>query len=391
MLAALINSLIQEELPGLIQIRRALHENPGIKYQETYANEVVQRELTKASIPFRSGLAGGTGIVAHLPGQASRAIGLRADMDALPIKEQNTFMYASKNPGVMHACGHDGHTAILIGTALVLARLAKKNPLPRPVTFVFQPAEEGGAGGAAMIKDGCLDESLFAPAVEHMFALHGWPELECGRVATRLGPITAATYEFQVTVKGLGCHAAFPHFGRDPLVAAAAIITAAQSIVARNVDPLKAAVVSITQCHAGTASNIISGEVTLAGTIRALDLTIEKLVTGRFSQLAQQIAAAHDCIAEVTYLPSAYPVTINAPEAIELLKSALPQIETDMAPVMGGEDFAFYSQKVPSALFVIGLRPGAEKVPGLHHPSFDFNDDAIQIGIETFCRLALGK
>ncbi len=327
--------------------------------------------------------------MAHLPGQASKAIGLRADMDALPMQELNTFAHASQVPNVMHACGHDGHTTILIGAARVLAKLARSTPLPRPVTFVFQPAEEGGAGGKRMIEDGCLDGSIFAPAVGRMFALHGWPEIEVGRIATRIGPITAATYVFNLKVTGVGGHAAFPHTVRDPIVAAAAIITASQTIVSRNVDPLNSAVVSITQFHGGTTFNIIPGEVLLQGTIRALDPAVEELVLRRFTEIASQIAAAHGCTAEVEMREPHYPVTVNAAEAIHFLKEVAPGVETDMAPVMGGEDFAYYSEKVPSGFFAIGMRPGKERIPGLHHPKFDFNDNAIRVGIETFCQLAL--
>ena len=384
-----LTALIQAEIPSLVQIRHELHENPGVNFQETYASALVQRELGQAGVAYRSGLGGGTGVVAHLPGAEAQAIGLRADIDALPIEEQNDFAYISKSPGVMHACGHDGHTTILIGVARVLAKIAKQRPLPRPVTFIFQPAEEVGAGADRMIADGCLDGSLFAPPVRHMFALHGWPTLPQGYIATRVGPMMAATYSFRVKITGKGCHAAFPHLGRDPLVAAAAIITAAQTIVARNVDPLSAAVVSVTQCHSGTTFNIIPGEVVLEGTIRALDKAVEELVIRRFHEIAQHIAAAHECVAEIEYPAPPYPVAINSAEAVGVLKSVLPETNTDMLPVMGGEDFAFYSQKVPSAFFVLGLQSGPEKMAGLHHPKFDFNDQVIPAGIEAFCRLAL--
>ena len=384
-----LTALIQAEIPSLVQIRHELHENPGVNFQETYASALVQRELGQAGVAYRSGLGGGTGVVAHLPGAEAQAIGLRADIDALPIEEQNDFAYISKSPGVMHACGHDGHTTILIGVARVLAKIAKQRPLPRPVTFIFQPAEEVGAGADRMIADGCLDGSLFAPPVRHMFALHGWPTLPQGYIATRVGPMMAATYSFRVKITGKGCHAAFPHLGRDPLVAAAAIITAAQTIVARNVDPLSAAVVSITQCHGGSAFNIIPGEVLLDGTIRALDKAVEALVVRRFEEIVRHIAAAHECTAEIEYPAPPYPVTVNAEEAIAILKSVVPQTDTTMLPVMGGEDFAFYGHRVPACFFFLGLQPGPEKIPGLHHPKFDFNDAVIEKGIETFCRLAL--
>ncbi len=384
-------ALIEEELPELIKIRHELHANPGVRFEEEYASKLVQRELQNAGIQFRAGLAGGTGVLGHLPGAAPEAIGLRADMDALPILEENTFPYASTKPGFMHACGHDGHTTILLGAARVLARVAKEHTLPRPVTFVFQPAEEGGAGGDLMVKDGALDGSIFPPPVKHMFGLHGWPELELGQIATRIGPITAATCVFQITVKGAGCHAAFPHYGRDPIVAAAAIISATQSIVARNVDPLASAVVSITQCNAGSATNIIPEKCSLQGTIRTLDTKVTDLVQKRFSRIVEQTAQAYDCEAKVEYQLPNYPVTNNSAEAIGILKKVLPHADLGMAPVMGGEDFAYYSQVVPSGFFVIGLSTKEKKVAGLHRSTFDFNDDAIRVGVDAFCRLALRR
>jgi hippurate hydrolase len=222
-----------------------------------------------------------------------------------------------------------------------------------------------------------------------MFALHGWPEIELGRIATRVGPITAATYVFKVKVTGRGGHAAFPHGTRDPIAAAAAIITTAQSIVSRNIDPLKSAVISFTQFHGGTTFNIIPGEAELQGTIRALESDVERLVLERFEDLIGHIAAAYECAAELTMEEPHYPVTDNAAGAIDRLKQAVPHVETDMLPVMGGEDFAYYSEKVPSGFFAVGMRAGPERIAGLHHPKFDFNDDALRIGIKTFCQIAL--
>jgi metal-dependent amidase/aminoacylase/carboxypeptidase family protein len=409
--SSMLKKLIDAELPELIEIRHRLHRNPGTNFEEHFASETVKRELERVAIPFRGGLARGTGVVGHLAGRAPSAIGLRADMDALPIKEENTFEYASERPGFMHACGHDGHTTILLGVARVLAKVAKTTPLPRPVTFIFQPAEEGGGGGKLMIEDGCLDGSLFAPPVEQMFALHGWPDLPLGEIATRVGPVMAATHSFEIRLTGQGGHAAFPQFVRDPLIAAAAIITAAQSIVSRNVDPLEAAVISFTQCCDGTTFktlhspaalrdilergeptptfNVIGDVAMLRGTMRALKMEVGELLAKRLAEVVRQVAAAHQCAVEITYPLMSYPVTTNAAEAVKVLQSVLPGPVHDFTPVMGGEDFAYYSQKVPSAFFALGLRPGAERIPGLHHPRFDFNDGAIRAGMEAFCRLAL--
>ena len=240
-----------------------------------------------------------------------------------------------------------------------------------------------------MIEDGCLDGTVLGPRIAQMFALHGWPDLDVGKMLTREGAITAATAEFKITVEGQGGHAAFPHFGHDPIVAAAAVVMALQTIVARNVDPLLSAVVSVTMFHGGTAFNVIPGQVYLQGTLRALDTTVMRLIKERVTSIAEQVATAHGCQAAVNHTALDYPVTINGKEAIDMLRTSVPEIDTTMPPVMGGEDFAYYSQVVPSGFFMLGLRLGPEKMPGLHHPKFDFTDEAIRVGISAFCRLAL--
>jgi amidohydrolase len=392
---AALRALIQAELPGLVAIRHDLHAHPELGYQEHRTSSIVRGELERAGIALAGGMAGGTGVLGHLPGEGTRAIGLRADMDALPIEETTGLEYASTVPGTMHACGHDGHTTILLGVARVLARLARQAPLPRPVTLVFQPAEEGGAGAKRMIEDGCLDGSVLGPPVDHMFGLHGWPRLPVGTVATRPGPLLAAADTFQIQVSGVGSHAAFPHVGRDPIVAASAIVGALQTIAARSTDPLDSAVVSVTMFHAGSATNVIPGEVHLAGTARSLVPAVQDLIQRRLHELAVHVARAHGCQARVEY-HMGYPVTRNDPGAVEIFgrtaREALSaeRVLTVERPVMGGEDFAFYSQVVPSCFFILGLiPPGAPRIPELHQSDFDFIDDAIATGIEVFCRLAL--
>lgn len=394
-----LRDLIAAELPSLITIRHDLHAHPELMYEERRTSDLVQRELKAAGNEFKAGLAGGTGVVAHLPtggnGEQRKAVGLRADMDALPIEEQTGAVYASKHPGVMHACGHDGHTTILIGASRVLAKIAERFPLPRPVTFIFQPAEEGGAGGEKMVQEGCLTGAILGPPIENMFALHGWPQLAVGKVASRPGPMLAAADRFEIEVRGTGSHAAYPQLSCDPIVAGAAIVQSLQQIASRNVNPLDSIVVSVTQFHAGTTHNIIPGAAQLAGTVRTLLPETQQLARTRLHDIATNIAQAHGCDARVQYIHG-YPVTRNDPDAVEIFMHTAGEtlgrehVQLMANPVMGGEDFAYYCHAVPSCFFALGLIPhGQTTMPSLHQPTFDFNDDALPIGIEVFCRLAM--
>lgn len=390
-----LRDCIEQELPELIAIRHDLHAHPELGYQEQRTSGVIRRELEQAGVTFAPDLAGGTGVLGHIPGKHDKAVGLRADIDALPITEQTGAVYCSTNPGIMHACGHDGHTTILIGAARVLAKIAGESALPRPVTFVFQPAEEGGAGGKRMVEEGCLNGSVIGPSIENVFGLHGWPHLPLGFVSSRPGPMLAAADMFEITVRGTGCHAAYPHVGRDPILAGAAIVSAAQQICSRNVGPLDSVVVSITQFHAGTTHNIIPQEVRISGTVRTLLPETQQLAHQRLHEIATHTAQAHGCEATLDY-HFGYPVTRNDPAAVEtffdIARSAIgdERVQVMPDPVMGGEDFSFYCQHVPSCFFALGLIPhGQSAMPDLHQPTFDFNDDAIPLGIELFCRLAL--
>jgi amidohydrolase len=263
------------------------------------------------------------------------------------------------------------------------------------VTFVFQPAEEGGGGGERMVRDGCLSGQLIGPPVERMFGLHGWPELTVGHAATRIGPMLAAADEIEITVRGMGAHAAYPHYGRDPVLAGAAMVSALQQIASRNVSPLDAVVVSITQFHAGTAHNIIPMTAELNGTVRTLLPQTRALAEERIGHISRSIAQAHGCEAEVAY-EHGYPVTRNDAGAAEMFfrvaREALGEARVSELPrpEMGAEDFAYYGEHVPACFFALGVRPvGSTTIPQLHHPAFNFNDDAIAIGVELFCRLAL--
>ncbi|MFK7961217.1 MAG: M20 family metallopeptidase [Phycisphaerales bacterium] len=390
-----VRSLIHEELDALVAIRHDLHAHPEIGYEEHRTSGVIRRELEAAGVAFVGDLAGGTGVLAHVPGDGDQAIGLRADIDALPIEEATGLPYASTISGRMHACGHDGHTTVLLGAARVLSRLAKESPLPNPVTFCFQPAEEGGAGGERMVADGCLDGSVIGPPVAAMYGLHGWPQLPLGEAGSRPGPLLAAADMFSIRIDGDGGHAAAPHLAKDPIVCGSALVQMLQSLVSRNVDPTDSAVCSVTTFHAGTAHNIIPGAAAIGGTVRTITEETRELMKRRLHEAAAGVAAAHGCTASVDW-HDGYPVTRNDPSAWRLAHEILGEtlgsgaVHQLPSPTMGGEDFAYYGQKVPACFFFLGLRdPKQETMAQLHQDTFDFNDDAIPVAIELFCRLAM--
>jgi amidohydrolase len=391
---------IEEQLPELTAFRHDLHRHPELSYRETRTAARVCEELDRLGIAYRSGVAR-TGVVAHLPatGGSGGAVALRADMDALPIEERSGRAYASETPGVMHACGHDGHTAILLGAARVLSGLGHR---PNPVTFLFQPAEEGGAGGMRMCDEGCLlgaeGGGIGAPVVR-AFGLHGWPEIPVGRVATRPGPLLAATDDFVVRIKGPGGHAAYPHMTADPVLAAAHAITALQSIASRSVGPTDSVVVTVGSVRGGSANNVIPTEVECTGTVRTLRPEVRSLARERFFAIVEQTAAAAGCHAEIEW-EEGYPVTHNDPALTEhffgVARDALGPDRALLAehPSLGGEDFSYYGRHVPACFFLLGLlAPGDDpaRVPKLHQAEFDFNDEALPTGVELMCRLALAE
>ncbi len=391
----LIRELIEGELPSLIALRHDLHAHPEIGHCETRTSATVQRELSAAGVEFQSGVGGGTGVLAHISGSDGAAIGLRADLDALPIAESTALPYASVFPGKMHACGHDGHTTILIGVARILAKLGRIAPLTRPVTLLFQPAEENLGGASKMIEDGCLAGRL-GPPVSEIYGLHCWPWLPIRSVGVRDGPILAATDSFTVTIHGRGSHAAWPHLSNDPIVAIASVITALQSIVSRNTDPVDAVVVSVCTIRAGDAFNVIPQEGVIGGTMRTLSASSRALTLRRIEEISDHAAKMHDCFATVE-IQRGCPATINDPVATRSVRRAVAQMAgtrlVEMkAPFMGGEDFAHYGEAIPASFFLLGIQDlDAPPSPPLHHPKFDFNDSAIAVGIEAMCLLAIGK
>jgi len=390
-----VNQIIKEHLSDLVAIRRDLHAHPQLAYGETYAAQVVRDYLRSIDVPFEAGLAE-TGVVGWIvpDGEAGKrsAVALRADMDGLPITEQTGLDYASRNVGCMHACGHDGHTAILLGAATVLA--ARRDTLRRPVKLIFQPAEEGGAGAERMIRAGALDESIGGVRVGAIFGLHGWPDLPLGTLASRPGPMMASTNTIRMAVTSTGGHAALPHLYGDTVVCAASIVTQLQTIVSRCVDPVQPAVVTISTIHGGNAENIVPDRVEMRGTIRAVDQAVRQDLVRRVESVARTVAATHDCQVEIN-ITDDYPVTVNDAACFQTMTTVASRqlgegnvIEMPW-PFMGAEDFAYYGQRVPACFGFIGLRPAdADGYPGLHTPRFDFNDEAIPVGVRLMCEWA---
>ncbi len=370
-------SVIDNDLNESMQAwRRDIHAYPELAFEEQRTADVVARRLAEASpdMEIVTGI-GGTGVVGTLRnGDGKRAIGLRADLDALPLQEENTFAHRSKHDGVMHACGHDGHTAMLLGAAHHLAK--HRDGWSGSVRFIFQPAEEGLAGGRAMVEDGLFDRF----PVDAVFGLHNWPGLEAGTIAVQPGPVMAAYDNFEITITGRGGHAAMPHQTVDPVVVAAQLINALQTIVSRG-DPLESAVVSVTQVHGGTAFNVIPGEVSLKGTVRTLQPAVRERTEAELRRIVSGTCAAAGASAEIVYR-RVYPPTINSAEearfAAETVAAAFGEerLVRDYPPSMGSEDFAFMLEARPGCY----VKLGAGDRPGLHHPRFDFNDEILSTG-----------
>lgn len=373
-------------------IRRDLHAHPELRYDEHRTAGLVAERLEGWGLEVTRGL-GGTGVVATLrAGKYSRSVGLRADMDALPVPEHNQFPHRSRHPGRMHACGHDGHTTMLLAAARYLA--GRRN-FDGTAHFIFQPAEEGGAGARAMIEGGLFKRF----PCEAVFGIHNWPGLPAGHFAVNPGAIMASSNEFRITVRGKGGHAAMPHNTRDPVFAAIQIANGLQGIITRNKKPVDTAVLSITQLQAGEASNVIPDEASLGGTVRTFNIEALDLIESRMRKLAAATAAAHDCTAETGFERN-YPPTINSPAETEFAVSVMREVcgadsvITNVEPTMGAEDFAFMLLEKPGCYAFIGNGDGAHRTSGhgegpcmLHNASYDFNDELIPMGATYWVRL----
>jgi amidohydrolase len=369
----------------MTQWRRRIHAHPETAFEEHETAAFVAAQLESFGIAVERGLAG-TGVVGTLRGAApgARAIGLRADMDALHIHEKNGFAHASSVTGKMHACGHDGHTAMLLGAARYLAETRN---FAGTVHFIFQPAEENEGGGRIMVEEGLFDRF----PVEAVYGMHNWPGLAVGAFAVRPGPMLAACDLFEITVQGKGAHAAMPHMGVDPIICAAAIATGLQTVASRNTHPLESAVVSITQFHGGDTWNVIPDTVVLRGTARSFTPALQDAIEAAIRRIAGGVAASMGASVALSF-DRRYPATINSPaETVTAADAAAAvvgtaQVERDVQPTMGAEDFAFMLRERPGCYIFIGN--GAEPTgAGLHNPHYDFNDAILPIGASYWTTL----
>jgi hippurate hydrolase len=371
--------------------RHSLHQNPQTMYEEEFASALVAQKLTEWGIKFKKGIAK-TGIVAVIEGQkkgSGKTIGLRADMDALDITEKSGQPWASKNPGKMHACGHDGHTATLLGTAKYLAETRN---FDGTVHLIFQPAEEGGRGAHKMIEEGLFRDF----PCDYVFGIHNWPGIPLGKAATRVGPLLASVDEFDITITGTGGHAAMPHATVDPAVIASQLVLALQSIISRNVDPIATAVLSVTNINVGTgAFNIIADTAKITGTVRTFDNNLRQMIKKRIEDLGNSICAGFGAKFAMEY-DFNIDATVNSADGAEMAAKAASSIlgdqnvDRDCPPCMGGEDFGAYLVEKPGAFLLLGQGVPEKDSPhnrGLHNPYYDFNDDMLPVGVSYFTKL----
>jgi hippurate hydrolase len=378
--------------PEIAALRKDIHAHPELCFQEVRTADVVAAKLTEWGIPIHRGM-GTTGVVGIVKaGTSNRALALRADMDALPMQEFNTFAHASKHAGKMHACGHDGHTAMLLAAA---QHFAKHRNFDGTVYLVFQPAEEGGGGAREMIKDGLFEQF----PVEAVFGMHNWPGMAAGTFAASAGPVMASSNEFKITIRGKGGHAAIPHNAIDPVVVACQLVQGFQTIISRNVKPIDAGVISVTMINAGEATNVIPDRCELQGTVRTFSIEVLDLIERRMREMSESLCAAFNTRVEFAFVRN-YPPTVNAPKEAAFARKVMESIVGadkvyTQEPTMGAEDFSFMLQAKPGCYAFIGNGDGDHRTMGhgagpctLHNPSYDFNDELLPLGATFWVRLA---
>ena len=382
-----IRSEILKLQPNLVQWRRELHRFPELGFKETRTAALIATKLADWGIPFETGVAN-TGVVAMIAGElgSSPVLAIRADMDALPIQEENIISYKSQIDGLMHACGHDGHVAIALGTAYYLWQ--HRSELKGTVKIIFQPAEEGPGGAKPMIEAGVLEN----PKVDAIIGLHVWNNLPLGTVGVRSGALMAAVEFFHCQILGRGGHGAMPHQTVDALLVAAQVVNALQTIVSRNIDPLDAAVVTVGEFHAGTTTNVIADTARISGTVRYFNPALGNLLPQRIEQIIAGVCQSMGAKYELNY-QKLYPPVINDPAIAELVRSAsVNVIETPAGIVpecqtMGGEDMSFFLQEVPGCYFFLGsANPDLDLAYPHHHPRFNFDETVLSAGVEIFAR-----
>ncbi len=370
----------QEEMTAW---RRDLHAHPEIAFEEWRTAKVVAEKLKSFGVEVTTGLAG-TGVVGTLSTGEGPAIGLRADMDALSMEEENTFAHKSVHPGKMHACGHDGHTTMLLGAAKYLAETRN---FKGTVQFIFQPAEEMEGGGERMVREGLFERF----PVDAVYGLHNWPRMPLGTFAMRPGPLMAAVEVFDVVLTGVGAHGAMPHQGIDPIAAGAQVVSSLQHVVSREIDPLDSGVVSVTMFNAGESRNVIPSMAHLAGTVRSFRPEVRDTLEAGVRRVIEGVSAAHGVKAEITY-DRRYPPTINHAKETEIAAQAAAQVvgaenlDLNPTPTMGAEDFSYMLEAKPGCYVWMGTGKGADD-PLLHNARFDFNDDALPIGASYWATL----
>ena len=362
----------------IVEKRRTIHRHPELMYEEFETSRLVQDTLKELDIPYEKDIAI-TGVVGLVGNGTGPCVALRADMDALPIHEEADVDFRSEVDGKMHACGHDCHTAMLLGAAKVLKQ--NEQAIDGTIKLIFQPAEEGGAGGKMMRDQGVLED----PDVKQIFGLHVTDKLPVGALASREGTLLAATSSISILVKGNGGHAAMPHLTVDPVVTGSKIVVELQTLISRELDPLESGVISITMANAGTATNVIPSTMELRGTIRSLTSEGISQLQNRIKEIATSISLANRCEVEVTFPGNDFPPTVNDAECWELSKSSAEEIlgvggVAEMDPIMGGEDFSYYTQVIPGCFSFIGVGNPEMEAYGVHHPKFKVDEDALSLG-----------